>query len=49
MNPANIQELEQIAVEEWEKLSADKCRKLTHSCKICLAAVIVTKGSATKY
>ena len=27
-NPANVQELEQIAKEEWEKIPAEKCKKL---------------------
>ena len=26
-NPANVQELEQIAKEEWEKIPAEKCKK----------------------
>ncbi len=27
-NPTNVQELEQLAKEEWEKITADKCKKL---------------------
>lgn len=45
---ANIQELEQITVEELEKLLAGRCRKLMDSNKH-LEAVIFTKGHATKH
>ncbi len=48
-NPANVQELEQIAKEEWEKISANKCNKLIDCFKKCLVAVIAAKGCATKY
>ena len=42
-NPANVQELEQIAKEEWEKIPAEKCKKLIEE------AAINAKGCATKY
>jgi len=48
-NPTNVQELEQIAKEEWEKMSAEKCKKLIDGFKKCLDAVIAAKGCATKY
>ena len=48
-NPANIQELEQMAKEEWEKLPADRCKKLIDGYKKRLEAVIVAKGCETKY
>ncbi len=48
-NPANVQELEQIAKEECEKITAEKCKKLIDGYKKRLEAVIAVKGSATKY
>ena len=48
-NPANIQELEQTAKEEWEKIPAEKCKKLIDGYKKRLEAVITAKGCATKY
>lgn len=48
-NPANVQELEEIAKEEWEKLPAEKCKKLIDGYKKRLEAVIAAKGCATKY
>ena len=44
-SPANVQELEQIVKEEWEKIPAEKSR----SYKKRLEAVITAKGCATKY
>ncbi len=48
-NPTNVQELEQLAKEEWEKITADKCKKLIDGFKKRLDAVIAAKGCATKY
>uniref|UniRef100_A0A3Q2PJ87 Transposase Tc1-like domain-containing protein n=1 Tax=Fundulus heteroclitus TaxID=8078 RepID=A0A3Q2PJ87_FUNHE len=48
-DPANVQELEQIAKEEWEKMPPEKCKKLIDEYKKCLEAVIAAKGCATKY
>ncbi len=48
-NPANVQELEQIAKEEWEKITAEKCKKLIDGFKKRLDAVIAVKWCATKY
>lgn len=39
-NPANFQELEQIAKEQWEKMPADRCKKLINGCKKCLKAAV---------
>ncbi len=39
-NPANAQALEQIAKEEWEKITAEKCKKLLDGFKKRLDAVI---------
>ena len=47
-NPADIQELEQIAKEESEKIP-EKCRKLIDGYKKRLEAVITAKGCSTKY
>uniref|UniRef100_A0A8B9JYE2 Transposase Tc1-like domain-containing protein n=1 Tax=Astyanax mexicanus TaxID=7994 RepID=A0A8B9JYE2_ASTMX len=43
-NPANIQELEQTAREEWEKIPAEMCKKLIDGYKKRLKAVITAKG-----
>ena len=48
-NPASVQELEQIAKEEWEKIPAEKCKKLIDGYKKRLEAVITAKGCTTKY
>ena len=42
-------ELEQFAQEEWNKLPAERCRKLIHGYSKHLIAVILSKGCATKY
>lgn len=47
--PADVQELEQFAKEEWEKISVEKCKKLIDGYKKRLEAVICAKGCATKY
>ena len=49
MNAANLKELEHIAMEEWQRLPADRYKKLLGGYKILLKPVIVAKGSATKY
>ena len=46
---ANVQELEQFAKKEWEKIPAEKCKKLIDGYKKHLEAVITAKGCATKY
>ena len=38
-----------IAKEEWEKIPAEKCKKLIDGYKKRLEAVITAKGCATKY
>ena len=38
--PANVQELEQFAKKEWEKIPAEKCKKLIDGYKKRLEAVI---------
>uniref|UniRef100_A0A3P9NV93 Transposase Tc1-like domain-containing protein n=1 Tax=Poecilia reticulata TaxID=8081 RepID=A0A3P9NV93_POERE len=48
-NRANVQELEHIAKEVWEKMPPEKCKKLIDEFKKRLEAVIVAKGCATKY
>lgn len=48
-NPANAQELEQIAKEKWEKIPAEKCKKLIDGYKKHLEVVIAVKGCATTY
>lgn len=35
-NPANVQELEQTANEEWGKILSEKCKKLIDGSKKCL-------------
>lgn len=39
-NPVNIQDLEQIAKEEWEKIHAEKCKKQEDGYKERVEAVI---------
>ena len=46
---ANVQEIEQFAKEEWEKIPAEKCKKLIDGYKKRLEAVICAKGCAIKY
>ena len=45
----NVQELEQFAKKEWEKIPAEECNKLIAGYKKRLEAVITAKGCATKY
>lgn len=50
-NPATIEELKQIAKEEWEKLPvpADRCKQLRDGYKRRLKGVIIPKGCVIKY
>ena len=41
--PANVQELEQFAKKEWEKIPAESCKKLIDGYKKRLEAVITAK------
>ena len=45
----NVQELEQFAKKEWEKIPAEECKKLIDGYKKGLEAVITDKRGATKY
>ena len=48
-HPSNVEELEQLAQEEWAKLPVERCRKLIHGYRKHSNAVILSKGCATKY
>lgn len=41
---ANVQEIEHIAKEPWEKIPPEKCKKLTDRYKKRLEAAIPAKG-----
>ena len=41
--------LEHIVMEDWQKLPADRCKKLLNGGKNHLEPVIGGKGSGTKY
>uniref|UniRef100_A0A3B3T533 Tc1-like transposase DDE domain-containing protein n=1 Tax=Paramormyrops kingsleyae TaxID=1676925 RepID=A0A3B3T533_9TELE len=48
LHPSNLRQLEQFALEEWGKLPAGKCRRLTVKYRDRMLAVIDAKGGATK-
>ena len=43
----NLKEFECIAIEEWQKVTEDRCKKRVDGYKNHLEVVIVAKGSAT--
>lgn len=48
-DPRNIQDLKKVCVEEWAKISPERCHKLVSSYRKRLEAVIANKGFSTKY
>ena len=48
-SPSNLTELERLCREKWQKLPKYRCAKLVASYPRRLKAVIVAKGSSTKY
>ena len=48
-NPKNLRDLEAIAIDEWAKIPAARCRKLVTDYASRLKAVITAKGGHTKY
>jgi len=47
--PKNITELEDIALEEWAKISQKRCQKLVSGYTSRLQQVITAKGRSTRY
>ncbi len=45
----NLNDLERICKEEWDKIPPEMCANLAANYKKRLASVIVNKGFATKY
>lgn len=48
-NPRNIQELKLFCMEEWAKISVQRCQHLVQGYRKRLQAVIAAKGGHTKY
>ena len=47
--PSNISQLKEFCVEEWGKLSSDRCQRLVNGYKKRLTEVISAKGGNTSY
>ena len=47
--PSNQNQLKQICEEEWSKIPAEVCAKLTTAYKTRQEAIIANKGYSTKY
>uniref|UniRef100_A0A4W5L843 Uncharacterized protein n=1 Tax=Hucho hucho TaxID=62062 RepID=A0A4W5L843_9TELE len=47
--PRNLNDLEKICKEEWDKIPPEMCANLVANCKKRLTSVIANKGFATKY
>ncbi len=47
--PPNLNDLERICKEEWDKIPPEMCVNLVPNNKKCLTSVIANKGFATKY
>ncbi len=47
--PRNLNDLERICKEEWEKIPPEMCANLVANYKKCLTSMIANKGFATKY
>ncbi len=47
--PRNLNDLERICKEEWDKISPEMCANLAASYKKRLTSVIANKSFATKY
>ena len=48
-NPSNISQLKEFCIEEWGKLSSDRCQRLVNGYKKRLTEVISAKGGNTSY
>ncbi len=46
--PRNLNDLERICKEEWDKIPPEMCANLVALYKKCLTSVIANKGFATK-
>ena len=49
MTSVNLKEFEHKAMDDDQKLPADRCKKVPDGYKKHLEAIIVAEGSATKY
>ncbi len=47
--PRNLNDLERICKEEWDKIPSKMCANLVANYKKCLTSTIANKGFATKY
>ncbi|KAL0168800.1 hypothetical protein M9458_037022, partial [Cirrhinus mrigala] len=47
--PRNLNDLERICKEEWDKIPPEMCANLVANYKKCLTSEIANKGFATKY
>ncbi len=47
--PRNLNDLERICKEEWDKIPPEMCANLVANYKKRLTSVIANKGFATKY
>ena len=47
--PRNLNDLEKICKEEWDKIPPEMCANLVANYKKRLTSVIANKGFATKY
>ncbi len=47
--PQNLNDLERICKEEWDKIPPEMCANLVANYKKRLTSVIANKGFATKY
>ncbi len=47
--PQNITALEEICMEEWDKIPATVCENLVKTYRKCLTSVIANKGYITKH
>lgn len=49
INPSNLKDLEQLAKEEWSKITVGRCKKLIYPYRKLFISVIFSNGCATKY
>jgi hypothetical protein len=47
--PKNLRELAEFCIEEWRKVSAERCAALVNGYRKRLLAVVAVRGGATKY
>ncbi len=47
--PSNVAELKQFSIEEWAKITPQRCERLIASYRKRLIAVVAAKGDTTSY